>query len=74
MTGNILNGAGIFNSPYPEGPVTDPVSTQGEYPVFRGGGWHSGENVLRVAARYRYGEDYRADDVGVRLARTIIEE
>ena len=74
MTGNIFEWCWDLQFPYPEGPVTDPVSTQGEYPVFRGGGWHSGENVLRVAARYRYGEDYRADDVGVRLARTIIEE
>ena len=25
---------GSSRFPYPEGPVTDPVSTQGEYPVF----------------------------------------
>ena len=31
-------------------------------------------SVLRVAARYRYGEDYRADDLGVRLARTIFND
>ena len=73
MTGNIFEWCWDLQFPYPEGPVVDPVSTSGEYPVFRGGGWHSGQNVIRVAARYRYGEDYRADDVGVRLARTIIE-
>ncbi|MBM76408.1 MAG: hypothetical protein CMK59_13465 [Proteobacteria bacterium] len=74
MTGNVFEWCWDLQFPYPEESITDPVSTSGEYPVFRGGGWHSGEIVLRVAARYRYGEDYRADDLGVRLAKTLFNE
>ncbi len=70
MHGNVWEWVEDTYSEHPSGPVTDPLVTGGSHRVERGGGWSSGEQVLRSAFRYYYSPVARYSYLGFRLLRT----
>ena len=42
-----------------------------DYRIMKGGSWVTHGYQMRAAARVRYVTDYRYDDYGMRLARTL---
>lgn len=57
MLGNACEWTLDMYGPYPAGPVTDPVATDGKFPVYRGGSFCGPMPKLRSAARDHDEED-----------------
>ncbi len=70
MHGNVLEWCSDWYGEYPTEPVKDPLGPRsGEGRVLRGGSWYSSGGSVRSAQRDRDSPDYRAHDIGFRLAR-----
>ncbi len=71
MTGNVWEWCWDWKGTYST-TSTDPVGAQsGDNRVRRGGSWFNRPAYARVADRYRNTPDYRDDNLGLRLVRTI---
>lgn len=74
MEGNVWQWVGdCFNLNYLKAPVDGSVWNSGKCDrrVIRGGSWLNHPKFLRLANRYGYGSDFRASDIGFRIARSI---
>lgn len=72
MTGNVCEWCSdwFHENYYLNSPATDPQGPEkGVFRVFRGGGWQAWERHFRCANRARYGPDFRADFIGLRVVR-----
>jgi hypothetical protein len=66
-------GADCWNETHKDRPKTARARRDGDcnYRVMKGGSWVTHGYQMRAAARIRYVKDYRYDDYGFRLARTL---
>ena len=71
MLGNVWEWVWGWHSPYPSGPVTDPVGTPSTRTrVNRGAGWRNHPRHVRFAMRHSFGGRDRYNSFGLRLVRT----
>ena len=72
MLGNVWEWVQDRYGNYPGGSVTDPVGPSYGYDrVLRGCCWFSFAHYCRAAIRYFAGPNFRSDNLGFRLARTV---
>ena len=72
MLGNVWEWVQDRYGEYPGGSVTDPVGPSFGYDrVLRGCCWFSFAHYCRAALRYFAGPNFRSDNLGFRLARTV---
>jgi formylglycine-generating enzyme required for sulfatase activity len=70
MHGNVWEWCYDWSSSYDEEAVSDPVgSAQGEYHVYRGGGWNYSPGRCQSGNRGGYFPSYRSGNVGFRVAQ-----
>jgi formylglycine-generating enzyme required for sulfatase activity len=67
MSGNVWEWCEDLYAAYPDGPVTDPVSSTGSFRVFRGGSWGNGAGSARSANRDLTSAGLRSGNLGFRL-------
>jgi formylglycine-generating enzyme required for sulfatase activity len=62
-----------WNDHYKDAPADGSAWTAGDCSrrVLRGGSWFLSPQFLRSACRFRYDSDFRYDDIGFRVARTL---
>ena len=74
MSGNVWEWCQDWYAAYPTKAVDDPKGPEiGSYPIRRGGSWTYDATLARVADRGCYSPDYRYNDIGFRLARTVVD-
>jgi predicted NACHT family NTPase/formylglycine-generating enzyme required for sulfatase activity len=72
MHGNVWEWTWDWYGAYPLASVNDPVGdSKGSDRVLRGGGWYFGALICRSAYRGYYSPDYRNDNLGFRLSRSL---
>jgi formylglycine-generating enzyme required for sulfatase activity len=67
MSGNVWEWCEDLYAPYPDGPVIDPVSSTGSFPVVRGGSWDFSASFSRSALRGITSPGDRFNFLGFRL-------
>ncbi len=73
MLGNVWEHCWDWYDNYPSGHVIDPVGPlQGQFKVQRGGMWNGCAGYCRSANRHYADPNYEANNLGMRLARTVI--
>lgn len=71
MSGNVWEWCEDIFSTYPDGPVTDPVSPTGSFPVIRGGNWNFGARDSRSAFRSSVSSVISSSILGFRLVLSL---
>jgi formylglycine-generating enzyme required for sulfatase activity len=74
LSGNVMEWCSDWYAPlyYAKSPKVDPVGVKSGYQVCaRGGSWCGLVETLRISSRFIANRNYRSNDIGFRLARTV---